>query len=280
MLPADDTQTPMDAPLTQTQWSGLPLPVDAGLSFWKSEIDRAEDAAKPYHSEWQDNVSWYIGKSPDAAAALTAKTDHVNVNVDFYQVEQKQAQLFYETPELQMKGTGLLEGHDDIVQAHRLLMDEILGDSHVDVLTTVHEAIKSCLCVENTGPVLLGYQPTLREVTPPMQPGSILGLNGPVQVPIHEQWYALAFSRRKLLVPADYKSTNWGCAFGCRWLWGFARNWCHRTSRARIPAMSSCWSSRTRPRTAQGSTTSMGRRSGIARRCSTWTRGTRSCIAS
>jgi hypothetical protein len=52
--------------------------------------------------------------------------------------------------------------------------------------------------------VILGYQPTLREVQPPMQPGSILGLNGPVQVPIYQQWYALRFSPKKLLIPADW----------------------------------------------------------------------------
>lgn len=211
MLPDDPalSQPEPEMGLSAPSLGGLPLPVDAPLAFWRGEVDRAEEAAKPYHGEWQDNVSWYIGKSPDAQTAVSKNTDYVNVNVDFYQVEQKQAQLFYETPELQMHGTGILEGRDDIVQAHRLLMDEILGDSHADVLTTVHDTIKSCLCVENTGPVLIGYQPTLREVTPPMMPGSILGLNGPVSVPIHEQWYALPFSRRKLLVPADFKSTNW-----------------------------------------------------------------------
>lgn len=210
MLPTDPQMPQTDAaPLTQSRGAGLPLPADAGLEFWRGEVDRAEDAARPYHGEWQDNVSWYIGKSPDAAAAQTNNADYVNVNVDFYQVEQKQAQLFYETPELQMHGTGVLEGRDDVVQAHRLLMDEILGDSHADVLSTVHDTIKTCLSVENTGPVLIGYQPTLREVQPPMQPGSILGLQGPVSVPIHEHWYALPFSRRKLLVPADYKASNW-----------------------------------------------------------------------
>src|SRR5262245_10502714 len=107
------------APLQQTQGSGLPLPDGASLSFWRGEVERADTEAKKRETEWKDNVEWYVGRSPDVVTAMKANTDYVNVNVDFYQVEQKQAQLFYETPELQLRGTGPLEGHDDILQAHR-----------------------------------------------------------------------------------------------------------------------------------------------------------------
>jgi hypothetical protein len=129
----------------------------------------------------------------------------VNVNVDFYEVEQKLPQLFFETPELQMEGKGPLKGADTLVQAHRSLINEITGPDFMNVLEkAVKPAIKDCLAVSGVGPVILGYQPTLREVQPPMQPGSILGLNGPVQVPIYQQWYALRFSPKKLLIPADW----------------------------------------------------------------------------
>jgi hypothetical protein len=188
-----------DPPLQQTS-SGLPLPEGAELSFWREEVDRSDRAQQPYLEGWKKNIEWYEGKKPSGKPS-----DYVNVNVDFYEVEQKLPQLFFETPELQMEGKGPLKGQDPLVQAHRSLINEITGPDFMNVLEkAVKPAIKDCLAVSGVGPVILGYQPTLREVQPPMQPGSILGLNGPVQVPIYQQWYALRFSPKKLLIPADW----------------------------------------------------------------------------
>lgn len=185
----------------------LPLPIGAPLKFWRDEIDRADRVAKTYHAEWDTNVQWYVGKSPDAQEMVGKNADFVNVNVDFYQVEQKKSVLFYETPELQLTATGPLKGFDHIVQPHRQLMIAILNE--MDVLSTVHAAITDCLCVSGTGPVIVGYQPTIREVTPPMQLGAVLGLNAPTPVPIHERFYADRFSPKKFLIPADFTSTDW-----------------------------------------------------------------------
>ena len=196
----------------------------AGLEFWRDEIERAERAAKVYHPEWDENVQWYTGKSPDAAAMVGKNSDFVNVNVDFYQVEQKQATLFYETPDLQLSLKGTLMGSPQpgmppqpmppplaaaVTKAHRELMNAILGEDHIDVLTTVELATKDCLGVSGTGPVVIGYQPTLRDVPAPMQPGAMLNLQASVKVPIHEKWFADYFSRKKFLIPADFKSTDW-----------------------------------------------------------------------
>lgn len=189
----------------------LELPAATSLKFWQDEIERAERTAKSYHMMWDENVQWYTGRSPDALAMLGKNVDFVNVNVDFYQVEQKMANLFYETPELQLTGTGIFAGTQaaTIVHAHKTLLNAILGDSHMDILPTVHLAIKDCLCVSGTGAVILGYQPTIREVQPPQQLGTILGLQQPVKVPIHEKFYAEYFSAKKFLHPADFKSTDW-----------------------------------------------------------------------
>lgn len=190
--------------------ASLPLPRDADLGFWRSEIDRAGRLIDTYAQDWTKNVQWYTGQSPDAQAASAAGTEFVNVNVDFYQVEQKLSQLFYETPELQISGTGPLKGQDAILQAHRALLNELLGPNHADVLfRAVHPAIKDCLLVSQAGPVLIGYQPTLKAVSPPAQLGTMLGLQADIQVPIHEQWYAYHFSRKKLLTPADFTDTDW-----------------------------------------------------------------------
>ncbi len=225
MLP--DPNAPLipdpSAPVAPTAAPMLPLPPGADLAFWRDEIDRSERIATTHHTEWQENIDWFSGQSPDARTAVNDKKPFVNVNVDFYQVEQKLAQLFYETPDLQLtvKGGLVLRAQmpgappvpasttpasptpqpgampqpptqAQIVYAHRLLMNEILGDEHADILSTVQHAIKDCLCVGGMGPVILGYEPTMR--------------NG---VAVYQQWYGLNFSLKKFLMPADFASTDW-----------------------------------------------------------------------
>ena len=76
-----------------------PLPSHAPLGFWLSEVERAQAQVDVRKTECQENLDYYTGK-PLASAP---DSHYVNVNVDFYQVEQKLAQLFYETPDLQIE---------------------------------------------------------------------------------------------------------------------------------------------------------------------------------
>lgn len=191
--------------LTQSQGTGLPLPPAADLAFWRSEVQRSEQQNAALKTERQDNLDYYTGKP----LASLPETEYVNVNVDFYQVEQKGPQLFFQTPELQLVGKGALTGQYAVLHAHRELLNELLGPDHANVLRTVQKAIKECLCTAGTGPVLIGFQPTLRSVQPPDQPGAIFGFNTPIQVPIHQSFYAQPFSSQKLLVPANWKDTDW-----------------------------------------------------------------------
>lgn len=194
---------PMAAPLTMSQGGGLEVPL--GVKFWRDEVDRAEREDKKHHGDWDQNVQWYIGKAPDFVRNEAA----VNVNVDFYQVEMKQAQLFYETPELQITGTGMLRNQTLITAAHRELLKAILGEDHMDVLTPIQRALKDCLCVSGTGPVILGYEPYQRPVQDVHIPGDILGLSQIPPVTICEKFYADHFSPKKFLKPADFHDTDW-----------------------------------------------------------------------
>lgn len=202
MDPMDPNAMPMPQqnPLQQTSGSGLPLPVNADLTFWRTEVDKAGQSQNPYHTTWQQNIEAYKGKT---LQGMASGPDFVNTNIDFYQTEQKSAQLFYETPDLQLRGKGPLKGRDDILQAHRDLLNELLEEC--DVLgRAIEPAIKDCLAVAGVGPVLIGYTPTLKSVQLPQQPGSILGLMGPIDVPIDQEWWIVRFSPKKLLVPADW----------------------------------------------------------------------------
>lgn len=195
------------------------------FKFWVGEIDRARAVRKTHEPAWQENLDCYTGQSPDAQKAITDKSEWVNVNVDFYQVEQKLAQLFYETPDLQLtaKGPVLMRGQlpdqpsqeappesiRTIAQAHRTLLNELLGPDHADVLTTVQKAIKSCLCPAGFGPTKICYEPTVQAVAPPAQFGAMLGLQQDVQVPIYERWVWKPFSAKKLLIPADFHDNDY-----------------------------------------------------------------------
>jgi hypothetical protein len=183
----------------------MPANEPYGLAFWRGEVDRAATMGESHWSKWQENLNYYTGTPLTQAPS----SDYVNVNVDFYQVEQKGAQLFFETPELQLSpGVGFdptLPG----VLAFRALLNALLGPDRMDVLPTILKAIKDCTCTAGFGPTVIGYQPTLSEVDNTPQPGNILGLNRPIPVPIHEAWFWDRIASKKFLVPADFTDTDY-----------------------------------------------------------------------
>ena len=193
--------------------------------FWRGEIDRSLQVASPLFAGWQENIDYYRGQSSDAKKAADASAEWVNVNADFYQVELKRHQLFFDTPDLQLKKKGKFflsdpmnpagrreatpEEVTSILLAHRTLLNELLGPDHADVLTTVKKALKDCLCPSGFGATKIGYEPTLLEVTPPEQLGSILRLNESTSVPVHESWYWMRIPPKKFRIPADFHDTDY-----------------------------------------------------------------------
>ena len=65
----------------------MPANAPYGLSFWREEVDRAERISAPYHEKWQTNLDHYTAKDK-------ADGTIINVNVDFYETEQKNAVRF------------------------------------------------------------------------------------------------------------------------------------------------------------------------------------------
>ena len=177
------------------------------LGFWREEVDRAVRITERYVSEWQTNLDYYSGKPlPDAPT-----TDYVNVNVDFAQAEVLVSQLFFENPELQVAAGSGFELTMQGVHAFKTLLNAVLGQDHIDALTTVLKSIKSCVAVSGTGPTVIGYQPTMSapvEMPPP--PGSVLGLQppAPTPVPVYEQWFWDTIPNKKFLRPADFNDTD------------------------------------------------------------------------
>lgn len=201
-----------------------PLPVDADLAFWRGEVDRAQRALDPLYPQWDENNDYYKGQSKDATAATTAGSDWINVNVDFYQAEQKASELFFERPDLQLKATPGLIG-TTTVAAHRAVMNELLGPDHADVLRTMQKAIKDCLVPSGFGAMKICFKATVKTIPAPTTPGSVLGAQVPLQpdvpVPLHERWVWEHFSPKKFLRPADFHDTDFDKApwLGMRFRW-------------------------------------------------------------
>ena len=200
-------------------------------SAWQAEIERSRRFAEPYWNDWAANLNYYIGKSPDAADANADKQTYVNVNADFYNVELKVAQLFYETPALTLTAKGEFRPQRPamaipgappqpapnaapIVAAHRALLNELLGASHASVLTTIQKAIKDCLLTAGLGATKIGYTPTMETIeTPPdlMQDpamGQGMGQAATMERPIDEQWYWERVPSKKFRIPADFHDTD------------------------------------------------------------------------
>ena len=175
------------------------LPYD--LSFWRDEVDRAERAQEPYYSKWQKNLDAYVAKEKDTG-------DIVNVNVDFYETEQKNAQLFFESPELQFTAGAGFEPTTAGVVAFRKLINVLLGADYVDALEVVLASLKRCTSTSGQGATIIGYRPTIQPVMQTPQPGAILGLSQSVPVPVHEAWFWDEVADKKFLRPADFTSTN------------------------------------------------------------------------
>jgi hypothetical protein len=170
------------------------------VTFWRAEVERADRLVSAAKGDWQDNLDYYSGKKkPDGV---------VNVNVDFYETEQKHPQLFFESPELQFTPGAGFDALAPGVVAFRKLVNVVLGSDYVDALETVQISLKRCMATSGRGPTIIGYHPTIQPVDQTPQPGAVLGLSRPVPVPVHEAYFWDEISDLKFLRPADFTSTN------------------------------------------------------------------------
>jgi hypothetical protein len=184
----------------------VPANAPYDVKFWRGEIDRSVRMDEPSYTKAEENLRFYTGEPLDAMP----DGEFVNTNVDFYETEQKTAQLFFESPELQFAaGAGFEQTHQGVA-AFRKLVNVILGPDYIDALETVLISLKRCVVTTGLGPTVIGYHPTIQEVPPDqgMVPGAVLGLSAPVPVPVHEAWFWDDMSDKKFRKPADFKSTD------------------------------------------------------------------------
>jgi hypothetical protein len=197
--------------------------------YWKEQIDLATAVRVSHERWWEANLKAYApqaGDSPDAYGST------VNTNRDFTNAERKKADLFYQSPEVTLQPTPLMEqplqsGQVDpmtgqpvpmldaqgqpvtmaaALQAHQEIVNEKLGSDGVDALALMDTVLFDIEVPAGFGWTVMGYE----AVTVPVeQADPITGQMVSVPVPIHESCFWEPLSPKQILIPHNYRSTQY-----------------------------------------------------------------------
>ena len=132
----------------------LPLPAEGhgSLEYFKNQIKAAQEKLDSYKDDWDRNVQSYLAKVLDKSP----HDDAVIVPMDFANVEAKKANLFYQTPEVQL--TAQQPGLEDAVSVFQAVLNHELGLEGVDALSTMHEVLFDALCPSGLMVSKIGYE--------------------------------------------------------------------------------------------------------------------------
>jgi hypothetical protein len=152
--PPTEPPPPTDAP------DVLPLNVDE----WRARITACESYVKDLVAKGRKRVNRYRMKHYLGAATLSSDT--IQVPVDFWNVEQKRAQLFYRVPE------GVVHGKNprsqQVAPTLQAVMNEYVGPSHLNAKATMDQMIFDVLCPMGIAGVKFGYETWTEAVENPM----------------------------------------------------------------------------------------------------------------
>lgn len=184
----------------------LALP-DKGVGsfdWWQGIIKSAEEPRDLLcTSVWRPNVEAYRGTE-------TKKKGAINVNVDFTNVEQKKAQLFFRTPDVQL--TAKRPDTEGAVVLFQAVINHKLGAHGVNAKNMVDECLFDGLCAAGTWACKVGYVATTDGTVPvptgqqQFDPQTQAMVPVTVDVPnvIHERYFMERISPAKLLKPRDF----------------------------------------------------------------------------
>ncbi len=186
------------------------------LAQWRTRVSRARLAQKDWHKVWDANLDAYQPKPQDLSG--DADRYDVNPNVDFRQVEQKKAQLFYDRPEVLLEaeeplGTALNAAQ--VVTLRQAVINKFLGPKPdgVDVLRTVQMALLDILAIAGIGWTKIGWRIVTKDVPPDAE---TIAAGGPtdraVPVPIYSRPFWDYLPVKRGLIPHDaigLESDDW-----------------------------------------------------------------------
>lgn len=189
------------------------------LAWFREQITAAEDKIQRYEKAWKRNIASYTNKP----LTLMPTQDTVVVPLDFANVEQKKAQLYFQNPDVTLVAAPGHEAQAEAIQAFGVVLNETLGSDGVDAETMMEEMLTDVLCPSGLGFTTMGIEITTDGTIPQVvgerpvsQPGAVLGLTPitePIiqQVPniIHQRYFWERFSPLYGLIPERFHGSNY-----------------------------------------------------------------------
>jgi len=197
-----------------------PLPVEGfgSLSWFRDQIEAAEDKIKRYEKAWKQNIASLTNKP----LSMVPAKDTVIVPIDFANVEQKKAQLYFQNPDVQLTPAPGHEAQADAIQAFTALLNETLSADGVDAETMMEEMLTDVLCPSGIGVTVIGInitqdgmkpvqvgeepdptQPVVDPMNPPMRPVMQDAPNI-----IHQEYFWDRVSPLYALIPERFTGSN------------------------------------------------------------------------
>ncbi len=209
----------------------IPMPIEGigSETFWLNEVEQAIKRRKPYIDKARKNLERYHG----AKAALVGygSDDVINVNVDFYNTEQKKAQLFYQNPKMVLtpKRTDAQgQPMDEQAVTASAVLNYYLGADKIDATAMVDQMLSDLLVASGAAFSKIGYQSIVTDVPvptgrlDPMTGQPALGPDGQPEtttVPkvIWDDYYWEEISPEFALIPASFTTTRYDKAPWLGW---------------------------------------------------------------
>ena len=226
-VPTDPFASPIAPPVLppRAPASGsteLPLPplTEEQRTAVKGWLEASKRDQQRYLDLWKSNLTAYA-PPPEYQHGERGKYE-VNTNVDFRQAEQKKAQLWFDTADVQLTpieplselalaqipqpdGSTQDQHLSSAITLHQTVLNQILSRDGVNAKRTLQAAILDVLVPSGWGVTHIGYTSHTRPVTD-IDP--LTGMEMTVQVPVYEEYFWARLSPSALLVPVDFHSTD------------------------------------------------------------------------
>lgn len=193
--PTGDPQTDQAAPNPMVT---VPMTPDEAQK-WKGDLERAQKRLDLFSPGWERNLKSYAADPTDEKWG-----DEVNPGVDFARVEQKKAQLFFDTP------TVVLSPEPDVsdpavqkqISAQGIKLNRKIGRKGLDCKRLMDKVLFDILCPSGEGWIKVGITRIEKGVPHPTDPTQT------VQVPTYQKSFAERFSPKQGLKPTNFRDSE------------------------------------------------------------------------
>lgn len=206
----------------------LPATGPNSLVMWKSRMTESQDVVDRLKVSWDVNQDRYLAKRP-----LGGHESDIIVPIDYANVEQKKAALFFQNPKILI--SPLLPGLEKAAPIFEAVVNYRLGRKGVNAKAAVDEVLSDALCSSGIFAVKIGYEATTNGTKqiqtgtgpdPNWKPtvmqavGAQMGLMEMPQAPIvpimedvpniiAEKYIFDRISPAKLLIPSEFNGSDY-----------------------------------------------------------------------